>query len=803
MAMRQSAQHRHTVLVVDDDEVALQRLLELLSCDDYAIVTATNGKAALEHLKETQPSIALLDVHMPIMDGLTLCRLMKQAAHTADIPILLTTGNTEACEVEAGLAAGANDYIKKPFDNDELRIRVRNQLRLREIQLAHWRIEKEYQLLFETSQDALMTMAPPAWTFRSCNRATLKLFGATTQSEFTRLGPWDVSPEWQPDGCLSAQHAQAMIAKAMQQGSASFPWVHRRLDGQEFLCDVLLTRVGVPENPFLQSTVRDVTERVHAAAVLRASEVRYRTSFEGASVGQTLTGADGRILEANDAFATMLGYASTELRGKSLVELTHPEDIAESRTAHLTLMQGQRVARLEKRYVRKDGSTLWADVSTAALPSATGEVTQLVVHIVDLSDRKRVEARLKHEEETAKESMRFMRAILNAIPIPVFYKDIDGRFLGANEAYESIVGKTRAELAGKTVFDIFPQETADTLYAIDCKLLQVPGTQIHALHLENNRDVLVHKATYRDSNGQVRGIIGAYVDITERKRAEAELEHARKLEAVGQLAAGIAHEINTPAQYVGDGVHFLKEVFESYQQLLNEYCSAVEVLERAGEATELVGSIRELEHELDLDYLRANVPGSFARCIDGIARISTIVRAMKEFSHPDQREKTAADLNQALRSTLIIARNEYKYVANIETGFGDLPLVHCHVGDLNQVFLNLIVNAAHAIADVVGNEGQMGQIRICTRQDGDWVLIDITDSGTGIPQSIRGRIFDPFFTTKEVGKGSGQGLAIARSIIVDKHCGSLTFKTDAGSGTTFTIRLPIDGKGRPNGAVLP
>ena len=176
---------------------------------------------------------------------------------------------------------------------------------------------------------------------------------------------------------------------------------------------------------------------------------------------------------------------------------------------------------------------------------------------------------------------------------------------------------------------------------------------------------------------------------------------------------------------------------------------------------------------------------------------------MKEFSHPDQREKTSADLNQALQSTLIIARNEYKYVANLETDFGDLPPILCHVGDLNQVFLNLIVNAAHAIADVVGNEGQMGQIRICTRQDGDWVLIDITDSGTGIPQSIRGRIFDLFFTTKEVGKGSGQGLAIARSIIVDKHRGSLTFKTAEGFGTTFMIRLPIDGKGLPKGTELP
>jgi len=189
-----------------------------------------------------------------------------------------------------------------------------------------------------------------------------------------------------------------------------------------------------------------------------------------------------------------------------------------------------------------------------------------------------------------------------------------------------------------------------------------------------------------------------------------------------------------------------------------------------------------------------NVPGSLKSCEDGISRISTIVRAMKEFAHPDQREKAAVDLNQALQTTLAIAKNEYKYVADVTADFGDLPPVLCHVGDLNQVFLNLIVNAAHAIGDVVGQAGGKGSIRIRTLQEGNWARIDIADTGAGIPQSIRHRIFDPFFTTKEVGKGTGQGLAIARSIVVTKHHGSLTFETEVGKGTTFTIRLPIDGE---------
>ena len=283
--------------------------------------------------------------------------------------------------------------------------------------------------------------------------------------------------------------------------------------------------------------------------------------------------------------------------------------------------------------------------------------------------------------------------------------------------------------------------------------------------------------------------------VRELATAHAQLVQVEKLQAVGQLAAGIAHEINTPMQYVGDGVHFLKEAFNGYRRLVSLCRRAVEVVEKTGGQAALVSEIRETEEDIDLSYLEANVPGSFDSCQDGIFRVSTIVRAMKEFAHPDQKEKAPADLNQALQTTLAIARNEYKYVAEVTTEFGDLPLVLCHVSDLNQVFLNLIVNAAHAIGDVVGKGGgSKGNIRITTSSAGDMVRVDIADTGSGIPEAIRHRIFEPFFTTKEVGKGTGQGLAIVRDIVVSKHRGSLTFESEVGKGTTFTIRLPIDGE---------
>jgi signal transduction histidine kinase len=189
-----------------------------------------------------------------------------------------------------------------------------------------------------------------------------------------------------------------------------------------------------------------------------------------------------------------------------------------------------------------------------------------------------------------------------------------------------------------------------------------------------------------------------------------------------------------------------------------------------------------------------NLPRALDRSLEGLDRVAVIVRSMKEFAHPDRRDMMATDLNQAIRSTLTIARSEYRSVADVETDLGDIPLVTCHSGDVNQAILNIVVNAAHAIGDIVRGTEQRGVIRVSTHVEDETVVISIRDSGGGIPERIATQIFDPFFTTKEVGKGTGQGLAIARAVVNEKHGGSLTFESEAGKGTTFFIRLPLQGK---------
>ena len=293
-------------------------------------------------------------------------------------------------------------------------------------------------------------------------------------------------------------------------------------------------------------------------------------------------------------------------------------------------------------------------------------------------------------------------------------------------------------------------------------------------------------------DGKATEIQGIARDITGRGAAEIELRQAQKLESVGRLAAGIAHEINTPMQFVGDNVRFLKDSFTQLEALLGKLRGLCDPSSGIALPPAFCTEFRRIETEMDSAYILKETPEAIVQTLDGIDRVVTIVRAMKEFAHPESKGVAHADINRALQNTLGVARNELKYVAEVVTDFGDLPLVVCSVSDMNQVFLNLLVNAAHAIGDVVQGTGQKGTIRVETWVEGSMAFIAIADTGAGIPEKIRDRIFDPFFTTKEVGRGTGQGLAIARSV-VERHKGSLTFESEVGKGTTFRIGLPIEG----------
>ena len=302
-----------------------------------------------------------------------------------------------------------------------------------------------------------------------------------------------------------------------------------------------------------------------------------------------------------------------------------------------------------------------------------------------------------------------------------------------------------------------------------------------------------------NSGGEVEHLVVVARDITERRveeqkrqQVEVQLRHSQKMESIGQLAAGIAHEINTPTQFIGNNTAFVRDGVQTLMKVLAAHHKLLQAARLGPVPLELIEEVDAAAPAADIEYLSVELPDALEHSLMGINRVAKIVGAMKDFSHPGSDEKTPIDLNGAIESTLTVATNEWKYVANVVTDFDTgLPPVPCLPGELNQVILNLVVNSSHAIADVVAIGGGKGTITVSTRRDGDWIEIRIADTGTGIPEDIRRKVFDPFFTTKGVGKGTGQGLAITHSVVVDKHGGEIRLESEVGKGTTFIIRLPL------------
>lgn len=318
---------------------------------------------------------------------------------------------------------------------------------------------------------------------------------------------------------------------------------------------------------------------------------------------------------------------------------------------------------------------------------------------------------------------------------------------------------------------------------------------------------------FLDDDGKPYKFVAIRTDITDEKkaverlkaktdeikRAHAELKQSHqqalqseKLASVGQLAAGMAHEINTPIQFVGDNTRFLQEAFADLNSVIKAYESLATTIAFNDADNELLIKVKHLSDEVEVDYLVDEVPNAIKQTLDGIERVSKIVLSMKEFSHPGSDQKEVIDISHAIQSTITVSRNEWKYNAELITDFDEsMTAVPCFAGELNQVVLNIIINASHAINDSKKEQDSLGTITICTRQEKNYAVIQISDTGTGMPASVRKRIFEPFYTTKGVGKGTGQGLAIAYSVIVEKHGGKLDVESTPGKGTTFTIRLPM------------
>jgi PAS domain S-box-containing protein len=489
---------------------------------------------------------------------------------------------------------------------------------------------------------------------------------------------------------------------------------------------------------------------------------------------------EGAVIETNQSSLRRSGRLAVDVVGRPLWEgplfAQSPELQSRVQAGIATAAAGELV-RFEIVNRANDGSPITVDFTLTPLRDLDGTVVNIIPEGRDISE-------LACIRDALREAERRLSTATEAGNIGLWEICYQDRSLWLSDRWWSMLGYDPGEMPPTF-------ETVESLMHPDDRPTVLHAMERHRIGLDPGLDYELRmrckdgawrwinskgRAIERADDGRALRVSGVHIDIHDRKQAQLHLATADRLESVGRLAAGVAHEINTPVQYVNDSVYFIRDG-------VKELIASVKGQQATGQAVP--------EAAPDLPYLLEHLPAALDRAIDGLARIAEIVQSMKEFSHADQEAMCPVDLKRAILSTLVVARSEYKYVARLETDLADLPEVICHGSQIGQVVLNLVVNAAHAIADAAQGGGREGLITVRAFVDGDEVVIAVADTGSGIPESIRDRIFDPFFTTKGVGRGTGQGLSLVHNVVVKGHGGSVSFQTETGQGTTFFVRLPV------------
>jgi two-component system NtrC family sensor kinase len=573
-------------------------------------------------------------------------------------------------------------------------------------------------------------------------------------------------------------------------------------------------------------TLQDVTDRMWAHQLSPDQQREHeRLELVGRYTDSALAvlDLDGVVEWVSDTFVALTGFRREGAVGRHRLDLIRGPFLQTEAFARFEAeVAAGRPASVEAPLHRPDGSLYWCAWSMQRMYD-DGRPVKLLSIQRDISKRRRAEEMARQSLIRAqrlgaelRQEKQLVSSVLATVPLAVWWKDADLTYLGCNQAFVELRGMScAAEVIGRKESELPPPRSAEPGRSAAPGGSAEPGPR--PVHLgpwydELERGVLAggepvtHKRftvaepgqpmqTYllsvlpRVENREVVGVLGVCTDISQTAELERQLSQTSRLESIGQLAAGIAHEINTPVQYASDNVRFVAESFESLMGGLRELselsmsCADPGLHERAGE----------IFADLDLDFLAEEVPSALSQSQEGLGRVAQIVRAMKEFSHPGG-ERTPTDVNQLVASTVQVSRNEWKYVARLEEELGpDVGEIPCYPGDLKQALLNMIVNAAHAVDErrrVQGVEA-LGRITVTTRRTPAEVVIEVKDDGIGMDEDVRNRIFDPFFTTKSVGKGTGQGLSLAHSAIVSKHQGRIEVTSRPMEGAVFSIVLPV------------
>ncbi|PLX70081.1 MAG: hypothetical protein C0603_03845 [Denitrovibrio sp.] len=805
----------YKILLVEDDYTAAFIITKNLKLKGYdKVYHAGESNEAIKLFNEHEIEIVLMDIQLPgEINGIELASKLKEIK---EVPIIYVTANTITSEYEHLLKSNPYGFLSKPIKINDLvvamDISIERHRLYKSIQQSEVRLKLATQVLelLNQAEEADDVISDILFIIKEC--MSFRTVGISLASEDSLQ--YIIDESINEENFNNIYEVLALISKneeiechKTKGGSSHISNLPNGIilkDSVEYVENLNMLFVPLSAYKkdvgvlFIASNNADVFDEKTIQFVERISN----------SIGLTITRKQSakknkndleRIKELEDiinkspivAFELDLSNNNkivsvsdsirnfnlepSQILNKNINTLLTPEKLNEFNQT-VAKMQTPGEIKSMTFQVFAENKTYWAD-SFFWIDEHKEHTIKGVFH--DVSKRYSAEKSLKDSQD-------FLNQILTHLQASIFVIDHKKEaIIEANDHAADLMEMSIEEILNSKCCDLIclSKTHDDSICSSMSNIFNVESE----IYTGSGTKKIVRKSVIEILyNGKPHHVIVMF-DITSEKKEAMSLANTRRLEAIGQLAAGVAHEINTPTQYIGDNITFLSESMGGLVKFFNDV--NLNCPQTCGSAQK----IKDLYQEGDLEYLLREIPIALEQSNEGIARVSEIILAMKKFSHPGSSEKTLTNINEMIDNTLVVTRNQWKYFAEVEKLYdNDLPMVPCFPADLNQAFLNIIVNAAQAIEPLKDQEGFKGVITIKTYQEDNNAVIEIQDNGTGIKKEDRPKIFEPFFTTKDIGKGTGQGLSIVYSILNDKHKGSLDFISATGKGTIFTIKLPMD-----------
>ena len=785
------------ILIVEDDDISRLLLGRILKGGEYIFKEASSAAEARKLLEERQFELILSDIGLPGESGLDFIRFaLSRYPHTAAI---MVTGQSDLKTAKESIDIGAYDYIIKPFEPNRVLFSVVNALKRREIdQHKHTKeelIESELKYrLFINNIPGFVYKGYKDWSVDFTDNKVGELTGYDKEEFDARRLKWSdlmlkedietskkcILQSLDTDGAYIREYR-------IKTKTGKIIWTQDR--GQ-------IVRSENGEIDYFSGVFFDITKQKQAEENLQQNERYYRSILKHMHESIVVIDKDYQITDVNNTFLTNVGCSREKVIGHRCHEISHgynePCHLHGEDCKLMEVFETGEPRQCLHEHLGVNGASLWVDISLSPLRDDQNKVMHVIESARDVTRQKQAEEALLLSEE------KHRLLVANASDAIVILQDESIKF--ANPKAEEISGYSAEELTQISLVNLIHPEDRDMVldrYQRKSKEEKLTDTYTFRIQNKTGQEVWVQlKTTFIPWEGKPAALtflrdISEIKQVEEReKQIKSQLLQSEKMASIGQLAAGVAHEINNPTGFVSSNLRTLADYIKDISGLSKEYRKLLAELKQNSapdgdlpDVSEQVKRITDLEEEVDIDFLLNDISELIEESRGGTERIKKIVQDLKDFAHPGEDKPKFADINKNLDSTVNVVWNEIKYKAEVTKDYGDLPAIQCYPQLLNQVFVNILVNAAQSIKE-------RGKIGIKTRADNGYVEIKISDTGSGIPKENLAKIFDPFFTTKEVGKGTGLGMNVAYNII-KKHNGLIDVESEVGKGTTFTIKIPV------------